>query len=49
MPGTMLAMIDLETAVAALQSYRKRLLLLGQPLKAAAVTHCISILRRLVQ
>nr|WP_315431700.1 hypothetical protein [uncultured Albidiferax sp.] len=41
-------MVEIETLIEALSAYRKQMLQRGYPLKAAAVTHCISIVRRMV-
>ncbi|WP_342620854.1 hypothetical protein [Rhodoferax sp. GW822-FHT02A01] len=40
-------MIDSVALIEALQAYRKRLLAAGHTLKAAAVAHCISIVKRM--
>ena len=40
-------MVEVEKLIQALAAYRDHLGKAGQPLKAAAVTHCIKIVRRL--
>ncbi|WP_269813893.1 hypothetical protein [Rhodoferax ferrireducens] len=40
-------MIDATELLEALTVYRKKLVSAGHPLKAAAVEHCIKIVRRL--
>lgn len=40
-------MIEAAPLIEALQAYRKKLIAAGQPAKAAAVQHCIAIVRRL--
>jgi hypothetical protein len=42
-------MIDATELIEALQAYRKKLVAAGQPLKAAAVAHCITIVKRLAK
>jgi len=42
-------MIDATELIAAMHAYRKKLLAAGQPLKAAAVTYCITMVRRLAK
>lgn len=41
--------VDATELLDAMQAYRKRLLAAGHPAKAAAVEHCIKIVRRLAK
>lgn len=42
-------MIDATEVIEALQAYRQKLLSAGHPAKAAAVEHCIKLVRRLAK
>lgn len=42
-------MVEVEKLIEALNAYRVMLVQRGQPLKAAAVAHCIQIVRRVAR
>lgn len=42
-------MIEAAALIDAMQAYRKKLLAAGHPAKAAAVEHCIAIVKRLAK